>query len=79
MCGLTRSPKPSRPFPAIRPNAEVRQMLGRKGEVWIAESRTERIRVHQVWARVEVGGCDPEGIEYVLPITRRLSTILRDN
>ena len=32
-------------FPSDRPNAEVRQMLGRKGEVWIAESGTERIRV----------------------------------
>lgn len=31
-------------FPSDRPNAEVRQMLGRKGEVWIAESGTERIR-----------------------------------
>lgn len=32
-------------FPSDRPNAEVRQMLGRRGEVWIAESGTERIRV----------------------------------
>jgi virginiamycin B lyase len=32
-------------FPSDRPNAEVRQMLGHKGEVWIAESGTERIRV----------------------------------
>ncbi len=32
-------------FPSDRPNADVRQMLGRKGEAWIAESDTERIRV----------------------------------
>jgi len=32
-------------FPSDLPNAEVRQMLGRKEEVWIAESGTERIRV----------------------------------
>ena len=32
-------------FPSDRANAEVRQMLGRSGEVWIAESGTERIRV----------------------------------
>jgi virginiamycin B lyase len=32
-------------FPSDRPNSNVRQMLGRKGEVWIAESGTERIRV----------------------------------
>jgi len=28
-----------------RPNSDVRQMLGRKDEVWIAESGTERLRV----------------------------------
>ena len=33
------------PFPSDRPNANVRQMLGRKGETWIAESGTERVRV----------------------------------
>lgn len=32
-------------FPADRPNANVRQMLGWRGEVWIAESGTDRIRV----------------------------------
>ena len=32
-------------FPSDRPNADVRQMLGRKDEVWIAESGTERLRV----------------------------------
>jgi virginiamycin B lyase len=38
-------------FPSDRPNADVRQMLGRKGEVWIAESGTERIRVIRYAAR----------------------------
>jgi virginiamycin B lyase len=32
-------------FPSNRANSNVRQMLGRKGETWIAESGTERIRV----------------------------------
>jgi virginiamycin B lyase len=32
-------------FPSDRPGANVRQLLGRKGEAWIAESGTERIRV----------------------------------
>ena len=36
-------------FPSDRPNANVRQLLGRKGEgtieTWIAESGTERIRL----------------------------------
>jgi virginiamycin B lyase len=32
-------------FPSDRPSANVRQMLGRKGETWIAESGTDRIRV----------------------------------
>ena len=32
-------------FPSDRPNSDVRQILGRKGETWIAESGTERIRV----------------------------------
>jgi virginiamycin B lyase len=32
-------------FPSDRPTSNVRQMLGRKGETWIAESGTERIRV----------------------------------
>jgi virginiamycin B lyase len=32
-------------FPSNRPKSNVRQMLGRKGETWIAESGTERIRV----------------------------------
>jgi virginiamycin B lyase len=32
-------------FPSDRKNANVRQMLGRKGETWIAESGTDRIRV----------------------------------
>ena len=34
-------------FPSDRPGANVRQMLGRKGETWIAESGTNRIRVIQ--------------------------------
>jgi len=32
-------------FPSDRKGANVRQMLGRKGETWIAESGTDRIRV----------------------------------
>jgi virginiamycin B lyase len=32
-------------FPSDRPNDEVRQMLGRNGEAWIAESGTDRLRV----------------------------------
>jgi len=32
-------------FPSDRPNSDVRQMLGRKNEVWIAESGTDRLRV----------------------------------
>jgi virginiamycin B lyase len=32
-------------FPSNRANSNVRQMLGRKGETWIAESGTDRIRV----------------------------------
>jgi streptogramin lyase len=32
-------------FPSNRPNFNERQMLGRKGETWIAESGTERIPV----------------------------------
>jgi virginiamycin B lyase len=32
-------------FPSDRPGANVRQMLGRKGETWIAESGTNRIRL----------------------------------
>ena len=32
-------------FPSNRENSNVRQMLGRKGETWIAESGTDRIRV----------------------------------
>jgi virginiamycin B lyase len=32
-------------FRSDRPNSNVRQMLGRKGETWIAESGTERIRL----------------------------------
>jgi virginiamycin B lyase len=32
-------------FPSDRPSSNVRQMLGRKGETWIAESGTERLRV----------------------------------
>jgi virginiamycin B lyase len=32
-------------YPSDRPNSNVRQMLGRRGETWIAESGTERIRV----------------------------------
>jgi virginiamycin B lyase len=32
-------------FPSDRPGSNVRQMLGRKGEAWIAESGTERLRV----------------------------------
>ena len=32
-------------FPSNRPNARVRQMLGRKGEAWGAESGTDRLVV----------------------------------
>lgn len=32
-------------FPSDKPGANVRQMLGRKGEAWAPESGTERIRV----------------------------------
>lgn len=32
-------------FPSDRPNANVRQMLGRKGEAWAPESGTDRLRV----------------------------------
>ncbi|WP_170300989.1 virginiamycin B lyase family protein [Rhodoplanes serenus] len=32
-------------FPSDRPGANVRQLLGRKGEAWIAESGTDRVRV----------------------------------
>ena len=32
-------------FPSDRKNSDVRQMLGRKGETWIAESGTNRIRL----------------------------------
>jgi virginiamycin B lyase len=38
-------------FPSNRPNSNVRQMLGRKGETWIAESGPERIRVIRHAAR----------------------------
>ncbi len=31
-------------FPSDKANAEVRQMLGRKGEAWAAESGTDRLR-----------------------------------
>ena len=40
-------------FPSDRPNSNVRQMLGRKGETWIAESGTERIRVIPSAAQAE--------------------------
>lgn len=32
-------------FPSERPNANVRQMLGRKGEVWRDEFGTDRLVV----------------------------------
>jgi virginiamycin B lyase len=32
-------------YPSDRPHSDVRQMLGRKDEVWIAESGTERLRL----------------------------------
>jgi virginiamycin B lyase len=32
-------------FPSDRKNSNLRQMLGRKGATWIAESGTDRIRV----------------------------------
>jgi virginiamycin B lyase len=32
-------------FPSDHPDSNVRQMLGRRGETWIAESGTQRIRV----------------------------------
>ncbi len=34
-------------FPIPRPGAAVRQMLGRKGEVWTAESGTDRLTVYR--------------------------------
>lgn len=34
-------------FPAERPRAAVRQMLGRPGEVWAAESGTDRLTVYR--------------------------------
>ena len=38
-------------FPSDRPDSNVRQMLGRKGETWIAESGTDRVRVIRYPAR----------------------------
>jgi virginiamycin B lyase len=32
-------------FPSDKPGAQVRQLLGRKGEVWGAESGTDRLVV----------------------------------
>lgn len=32
-------------FPSDKANADVRQMLGRKGEAWAAESGTDRLRL----------------------------------
>jgi virginiamycin B lyase len=40
-------------FPSDRANSDVRQMLGRKGEAWIAESGTERIRVIRALAKTD--------------------------
>jgi virginiamycin B lyase len=40
-------------FPSDRPSANVRQLLGRKGEVWGAESGTDRL------VRVRHGGSEP--------------------
>lgn len=34
-------------FPSNRPDADVRQMLGRRGEVWAAESGTDRLTVYR--------------------------------
>ena len=34
-------------FPNREPNANVRQILGRRGEVWAPESGTERIVVYR--------------------------------
>lgn len=34
-------------FPASKPQANVRQILGRKGEVWVPESGTERLVVYR--------------------------------
>ncbi len=34
-------------FPADRPGTAVRQMLGRPGEVWVAESGTDRLTVYR--------------------------------
>jgi len=39
-------------LPSDRPNANVRQMLGRKNETWIAESGTDRLRVIRYPAKV---------------------------
>jgi virginiamycin B lyase len=41
-------------FPSDRPDSNVRQMLGRKGETWIAESGTERIRVIRHSAKLKL-------------------------
>ncbi|NVO17216.1 MAG: lyase [Rhodoplanes sp.] len=38
-------------FPSDKPGSNVRQLLGRKGEVWIAESGTERVRVIRYGAK----------------------------
>lgn len=40
-------------FPSDRPNANVRQMLGRKGEAWIPESGTDRLRVIRYAAKAD--------------------------
>jgi virginiamycin B lyase len=38
-------------FPSDKPGSNVRQLLGRKGEVWIAESGTDRVRVIRYGAK----------------------------
>ena len=40
-------------FPVDKGGSNIRQMLGRKGEVWFAESGTERLRVIRTGARAE--------------------------
>ena len=40
-------------FPSDRPNANVRQMLGREGEAWIPESGTDRLRVIRYAAKAD--------------------------
>ena len=40
-------------FASDQPHADVRQMLGRKGEVWAAESGANRLRLIRYAAQTE--------------------------